>query len=320
MNILSRTLFPILILGLGTACTSTDSSVPPAQTEPSTANERAIPPPTFVDSNGRLIAMGDVHGDYDAAISALKLAGAIDDNLRWIGGDLTIVQTGDQLDRGDQERAILDLFERIADEAHEAGGAFYSLLGNHESMNVELDLRYVTPGGFVDFADIPYDANDPLISGYPEEQRGRVAAFRPGGPYAEILAGHNVVMVVDDTVFIHGGLLPSHVTYGLEKLNQDVQAFFMGNLTFPRVMEGSDSPVWSRHFSDETDVDDCALLDQVLDAVSASRMVVGHTVQRPGITSACDGKVWRIDVGMAAYYDGVISVLEIVGDEIRIIQ
>ena len=72
--------------------------------------------------------MGDVHGDYDAAISALKLAGAIDDNLRWIGGDLTIVQTGDQLDRGDQERAILDLFERIADEAHEAGGAFYSLL------------------------------------------------------------------------------------------------------------------------------------------------------------------------------------------------
>ena len=68
--------------------------------------------------------MGDVHGDYDAAISALKLAGAIDDNLRWIGGDLTIVQTGDQLDRGDQERAILDLFERIADEAHEAGGAF----------------------------------------------------------------------------------------------------------------------------------------------------------------------------------------------------
>ena len=85
-------------------------------------------------------------------------------------------------------------------------------------------------------------------------------------------------------------------------------------------MEGSDSPVWSRHFSDETDVDDCALLDQVLDAVSASRMVVGHTVQRPGITSACDGKVWRIDVGMAAYYDGVISVLEVVGDEIRIIQ
>ena len=40
MNILSRTLFPIFILGLSTACTSTDSSVPPAQTEPSTANER----------------------------------------------------------------------------------------------------------------------------------------------------------------------------------------------------------------------------------------------------------------------------------------
>ena len=86
----------IVSLGLMTACTSTDSTVPPIQQEPTTVTERAVPPPTFVDSNGRLIAMGDVHGDYDAAINALKLAGAIDDNLSWIGGDLTIVQTGDQ--------------------------------------------------------------------------------------------------------------------------------------------------------------------------------------------------------------------------------
>jgi len=273
-----------------------------------------------VDSNGRLIAMGDVHGDYDAAVNALKLAGAIDDSLTWVGGDLTLVQTGDQLDRGDGERAILDLFERLADEAHLAGGAFYPLLGNHETMNVELDLRYVTPGGYVDFADIPYDDNDPLISAYPEAERGRVAAFRPGGPYAELLSGHNVVMVVDDTVFVHGGILPSHVTYGLDNINQLVQAFFKGTMPFPSIMQGDESPVWSRHYSDETGSDECALLAQVLESLSASRMVVGHTVQRPGITSACDGQVWRIDVGMAAYYDGTISVLELVGDEVRILQ
>ena len=310
----------IASLGLMSACTATESTVPPAQTEPTTVNERTLPPPTFVDSNGRLIAMGDVHGDYDAAINALKLAGAIDDNLNWIGGDLTIVQTGDQLDRGDGERAILDLFERLGEEAHQAGGAFYSLLGNHETMNVELDLRYVTPGGYEDFADIPYDETDPLISSYPENERGRVAAFRPGGPYAEILAGHNVVMVVDDTVFVHGGILPTHVTYGLERINEEVQAFFKGNLTFPRVMESSESPVWSRHYSDETGADECALLEETLNALSASKMVVGHTVQRFGITSACNSQVWRIDVGMAAYYDGSISVLEIVGDEVRILQ
>ena len=93
-----------------------------------------------------------------------------------------------------------------------------------------------------------------------------------------------------------------------------------GETTFPLVMDGSDSPVWSRHYSDETDAQDCALLDQALAAIPAQRIVVGHTVQYDGITSECDGKVWRIDVGMAAYYGGSVSVLEIVGDEIRILQ
>ena len=55
----------------------------------------------------RIVAFGDVHGDLEAARGALRLAGAIDEQDRWIGGDLIVVQTGDQLDRGDQEQAIL---------------------------------------------------------------------------------------------------------------------------------------------------------------------------------------------------------------------
>ena len=43
-------------------------------------------------------------------------------------------------------------------------------------------------------------------------------------------------------------------------------------------------------------------------------MVVGHTVQQAGITSACDGAVWRIDVGLASHYGGPIEVLELVPD------
>ena len=43
-----------------------------------------------------------------------------------------------------------------------------------------------TDGGWADFADIEYDDNDELLSEYEEEERGRVAAFRPGGPYALI--------------------------------------------------------------------------------------------------------------------------------------
>ena len=61
---------------------------------------------------------------------------------------------GDQLDRGDGERAILDPFEELADQAHAAGGGFHALLGNHEVMNVEEDFRYVTDG-MTEFADVP---------------------------------------------------------------------------------------------------------------------------------------------------------------------
>jgi hypothetical protein len=45
-------------------------------------------------------------------------------------------------------------------------------------------------------------------------------------------------------------------------------------------------------------------------------MVVGHTVQEGGITSACDGRVWRIDVGLAAHYGGRTQVLVIEGETV----
>ena len=186
-------------------------------------------------------------------------------------------------------------------------------------MNVELDLRYVTEGGFEDFADTPYDEDDPELAEYPEEQRGRVAAFRPGGPYARLLAGHNVTMVVGDTAFVHGGLLPEHVEYGLETLNEETHAWMRGEADISPLLEQSDDPVWSRHYSDEPDADDCALLEEALAAIPAARMVVGHTVHDE-INPGCDGRVWRIDVGMSSYYGGTPAALIIQGDEFLIVE
>jgi hypothetical protein len=50
--------------------------------------------------------------------------------------------------------------------------------------------------------------------------------------------------------------------------------------------------------------------------LGVKRMVVGHTVQDQGINQACDGAVWRIDVGLAKRYGGPIQVLEL-GDGIE---
>jgi hypothetical protein len=49
-------------------------------------------------------------------------------------------------------------------------------------------------------------------------------------------------------------------------------------------------------------------------------LVVAHTVHLEGITSACNGKVWRVDVGMSAYYGGVPSVLKISDGQIEILN
>jgi len=102
----------------------------------------------------RIVAIGDLHGDFNAARSALMMAGAIDMNLAWIGNDLVVVQVGDQLDRGDDERAIIDLFERLSQEARKTGGAVFSLNGNHEFMNAMSDFRYATELGSAKFMDI----------------------------------------------------------------------------------------------------------------------------------------------------------------------
>ena len=58
---------------------------------------------------------------------------------------------------------------------------------------------------------------------------------------------------------------------------------------------------------------------EALSAVPARRMVVGHTVQQGGTTSACGDKVWRIDVGLSHHYGGRPQVLEIRGDAVKAI-
>src|SRR3954470_8409708 len=71
----------------------------------------------------RIVAIGDLHGDVNALRAALRLGGAIDEAGRWIGKKLVVVQTGDQLDRGDDEPQIIELFARLRAEAQAAGGA-----------------------------------------------------------------------------------------------------------------------------------------------------------------------------------------------------
>jgi hypothetical protein len=150
----------------------------------------------------------------------------------------------------------------------------------------------------------------PAPGSIPDRVRARLAALGAGGPYARRLAEHAVVAIVGDTLFSHAGVLGHWVTR-VDELNQSARCWMDGQAREPpATLTSSDSPVWTRA-AGEANVD-CTPVRAALDALHVRRMVVGHTVQQRGITSACDGALWRIDVGLASYYGGPIQVLEIV--------
>lgn len=280
-----------------------ESSSTKPTNEPASAPVRPMLTPLTAPDGGfaRIVAIGDLHGDLTATRAVLKLAGAIDDKDHWSGGELVVVQTGDEIDRGDDDRAILDLFDRLEVEAKAAGGRVVPLLGNHEIMNVEDDFRYVTKGGMEAFSDLG----------------DRKKAFAAGtGVYAKMLAKRDVVGIVGDTIFVHGGVLPKYAREP-EAINKDVKAWLRGEQPAPNAIHDEHGPVWSRELAEDSG---CAKAKETLSLLGARRIVIGHTVQKDGIKSACEGRVHRIDVGMSRFYGGKPEALEIRGDQVRVLK
>src|SRR5262245_59830317 len=118
----------------------------------------------------RVVAVGDIHGDYEQFLAVLRSAGLIDSKGAWSGGKTHLVQTGDVLDRGPDSRKVMDLLMKLEKEARRSGGWVHALIGNHEAMNVYGDLRYVSGGEFAAFQDRNSEkTREELFVGYQEE-------------------------------------------------------------------------------------------------------------------------------------------------------
>ncbi|KAJ0244889.1 Shewanella-like protein phosphatase 1 [Hirschfeldia incana] len=327
-------------------------------------------PPTFVSApSRRIIAVGDLHGDLSKARDALQIAGVLssDGKDQWVGEDTVVVQVGDILDRGEDEIAILSLLRLLDEQAKANGGAVFQVNGNHETMNVEGDFRYVDTRAFdecIDFLDYLEDYAQDYDKAFKnwifeskqfkedrkssltywdqwnivKRQKGVIARsvlFRPGGRLACELSRHGVILRVNNWVFCHGGLLPHHVAYGVERINREVSTWMKSSSEDEDSPEmpfiatrGYDSVVWSRLYSRETsDLNEyqieqaSKILRDSLEAVGAKAMVVGHTPQLSGVNCEYGCGIWRVDVGMSSgVLDSRPEVLEIRGDKARVIR
>lgn len=198
-----------------------------------------------VDGAERAVAIADVHGAYEAMVETLQNANVIDDKLAWSGGGTHLVIVGDLLDRGSRSRDAMDLLMRLESEAETTGGNVLVLIGNHESMNLIGDLRYVSKAEYAAFAgDETPEVRERWFAAYASRENGATPvgemrekfrqqfpagffalrhAFGPDGKYGKWLLEKPVIGVVNGTAFVHGGLSPLVAELGLDGVNIDLK-------------------------------------------------------------------------------------------------
>jgi hypothetical protein len=292
----------------------------------------------------RIVAVGDIHGDYGNYLETLRLAGLVDKRGRWIGGEAHLVQTGDIPDRGPDTLKIIEHLEKLEKQAERKGGRVHSLIGNHEAMNVYGDLRYVSDGeykAFVTgnsavlrdrvfelqmqqfqaqdpegFAALPPDYREqwnlkhPL--GWVEHRLAWSPAWNPEGKLANWVLGRKVAIRINDVMFLHGGISGFYCQNSLDSMTDKV----IGSLNHfdPQnmgILEDEFGPLWYRGLSGVQPEAPPETVDAILAQHGVQHIVVGHTPTEGIIWPQYHGKVVMIDSGISRIYGGHIAYLEI---------
>jgi len=272
-------------------------------------------PPNVLSKKDRIIVIGDLHADWEKTKKIFIKLKLIDANSKWIANpkNTVVVQVGDQLDgknRHNDEDAygeikILDFMDNVDEQAKMYGGGVYSLLGNHEFMNVKCDFRYVSKNEVIN---------------------NRCKSFMPGGLLAQRLAcSRNVLLKIGDFIFVHGGILPHHLEFipkvdSIKYVNNLMRLYLLtgekqDEKAFRSLFEDGDGLLWTRKLNDKKA---CKKLNKVSDFFNIGHIVIGHTVQDK-INSKCDGRIWRVDVGLSrALGNNYIQALEILDNGVNL--
>lgn len=296
------------------------------------------------DGVARIVAVGDIHGDYEHYIETLEIAGLVNRRGKWAGGSTHLVQLGDIPDRGPDTRRIMAHIDKLAEQARKAGGYVHRLIGNHEAMNAYGDLRYVTAAEFEEFADRRSDdlreryfqlvmqdleQNDPEAfaalpgdyretwdaehpPGFVEHQQAWNTAWNPDGEYARRIQELSVAVKINGVVFVHGGISDLYANIPLDELTQRAHAE-LANFSYepPGVLTDTCGPLWFRGVAGSEPQAAPDTVASILERLSADRMVIGHTPTPAVIWPRYDGRVIQADTGISASYGGFPAFLEI---------
>jgi hypothetical protein len=275
----------------------------------------------------RIVVIGDLEGDYDKFTDMLRTAGLINARGDWTGGRTHLVQLGDIPDRGPNSRMVMDHLMRLEPQAERAGGYVHALIGNHEAMNVEGDLRYVHPGEYAAFADrnsrrlrdayyrqtqehlranppptgVPvfddafraqWEAEHPL--GYVEHRQ----AWAPTGRYGRWIAAHESVIRINDLLFLHAGIGPSYLPAERDAMNEAVRDALNGqpDPAFADILTNQEGPLWYRGLSLNQEPTEEPHLTALLARHGVSRIIVGHTKRAATVLPRFGGRVIITDI------------------------
>ena len=286
--------------------------------------------PSVLPKAKRIIVLGDIHGDWDMLMKSLKIAKLIPEDfndwtpgkdIKWIGKETIVVQVGDQVDRcryagiacnlkeatnpdEGNDWKILQFFTSLHKSAEKEGGAVYSLMGNHELMNVDGDFRYVSYEGLREFDDNPETG-----------EKIRKNRFKPGGDIANFLAcTRQVALIIGSNLFVHAGIVPKIAKkYDIKDLNELMSRYLWGTLKKAKYNEifnsAETSPLWNRHFgrmgmNSIYEKKYCETYIKALEKFKVGKIYVGHTpMMQNGISGVCDNKVWLTDYGSSKAFD-----------------
>jgi len=295
----------------------------------------------------RIVAIGDIHGDYDNYMAVLKNAGVVNRRGRWAAGKTHVVQVGDIPDRGPDTLKIIEHLQKLEKQAKKAGGRVHLLIGNHEHMNITGDLRYVHPGEYEAFetrnskqlrnnyyayvvktieqqrealvasggdaSHLPVTDDDFKRDWYNEHPLGFVEhrlAWQQGGELFEWIAAHNTVIRINDVLFLHGGLSAELLPLSITDINERVRAELNREAFEGEPLGTADNgPLWYRGLARGDETTERAALDTVLNHFDAEMIVLGHTPDLNAITPRFGGQVVIIDTGISAYYGGHLASL-----------